>query len=81
MQKIVSYHEIHIFLFQTLCILANVADGDQAKEYIMSNEDVLKKLMNYMVNSPTSCRMLDFEIKVKSMQRSGTEAIRTEIQP
>ena len=36
-------------LLQTLCILANVADGDQAKEYIMSNEDVLKKLMNYMV--------------------------------
>lgn len=35
---------------QTLCILANVADGDQAKEFIMSNEDVLKKLMNYMLN-------------------------------
>ncbi|KAL4217467.1 Armadillo repeat-containing protein 8 [Mactra antiquata] len=33
---------------QTLCILANVAGGDQAKEYIMGNEDVLKKLMNYM---------------------------------
>ncbi|XP_045177690.1 armadillo repeat-containing protein 8-like isoform X1 [Mercenaria mercenaria] len=35
---------------QTLCILANVADGDQAKEYIMGNEDVLKKLMNYMLH-------------------------------
>jgi len=38
-------------IFQTLCILSNVADGDKAKEFIMSNEDVLKKLMNYMVIS------------------------------
>lgn len=35
---------------QTLCILSNVADGDQAKAYIMENEDVLKKLMNYMLH-------------------------------
>ncbi|XP_053646914.1 armadillo repeat-containing protein 8 isoform X1 [Cherax quadricarinatus] len=34
---------------QALCILANIADGDMAKNAIMSNEDVLKKLMNYMV--------------------------------
>lgn len=34
---------------QALCILANIADGDIAKSAIMSNEDVLKKLMNYMV--------------------------------
>ncbi|RXG59952.1 Armadillo repeat-containing protein 8 [Armadillidium vulgare] len=34
---------------QALCILANIADGDVAKSAIMSNEDVLKKLMNYMV--------------------------------
>ncbi|MPC52589.1 Armadillo repeat-containing protein 8 [Portunus trituberculatus] len=33
---------------QALCILANIADGDIAKSAIMSNEDVLKKLMNYM---------------------------------
>ncbi|XP_013393679.1 armadillo repeat-containing protein 8 isoform X2 [Lingula anatina] len=36
---------------QTLCILANVADGDSAKDFIMGNEDVLKKLMNYMMHS------------------------------
>ncbi|XP_061163815.1 armadillo repeat-containing protein 8-like isoform X2 [Saccostrea echinata] len=36
---------------QTLCILTNVADGDEAKEYIMGNEDVLKKLMTYMVHT------------------------------
>lgn len=35
--------------FQTLCILTNVADGDDAKGYIIENEDVLKKLMTYMV--------------------------------
>ena len=34
---------------QALCILANIADGDLAKEFIMSNEDVLGKLTNYMV--------------------------------
>ena len=35
---------------QALCILANVADGDTAKDYIMGNEDMLKKLMSYMVS-------------------------------
>ena len=29
---------------QALCILANIADGDTAKTFIMSNEDVLKKV-------------------------------------
>src|SRR6266487_309136 len=36
---------------QALCILANIADGDAAKEFIMSNEDVLKKLTSYMMHS------------------------------
>lgn len=36
---------------QALCILANIADGDTAKDYIMANEDVLKKLQDYMVSS------------------------------
>lgn len=35
---------------QALCILANVADGDRARDHIMANDDVLKKLMDYMVN-------------------------------
>lgn len=39
---------------QALCILANIADGEQAKEFILGNEDVLKKLFNYMV-SGNSC--------------------------
>ncbi|EEB12505.1 Sperm-associated antigen, putative [Pediculus humanus corporis] len=36
---------------QALCILANIADGDSAKDYIMANEDVLKKLTDYMMHS------------------------------
>ncbi|KAK2585298.1 hypothetical protein KPH14_009983 [Odynerus spinipes] len=36
---------------QALCILANVADGDRARDHIMANEDVLKKLMDYMMHS------------------------------
>ncbi|XP_041374245.1 armadillo repeat-containing protein 8-like [Gigantopelta aegis] len=36
---------------QTLCILANIADGDQAKDVIMENDDILKKLTSYMVHS------------------------------
>ena len=34
---------------QALCILANIADGAGARDFILGNEDVLKKLMNYMV--------------------------------
>lgn len=36
---------------QALCILANIADGDSAKEFIMTSEDVLKKLTSYMMHS------------------------------
>jgi hypothetical protein len=38
---------------QALCILANIGDGESAKEYIMANEDVLKKLTDYMVSTVT----------------------------
>ena len=34
---------------QALCILANIADGASSRDFILGNEDVLKKLMNYMV--------------------------------
>ncbi|RZF32139.1 hypothetical protein LSTR_LSTR004002 [Laodelphax striatellus] len=36
---------------QALCILANIGDGDTAKDYIMANEDVLKKLQDYMMHN------------------------------
>ncbi|TRY91861.1 hypothetical protein DNTS_027203 [Danionella cerebrum] len=36
---------------QTLCILANIADGNTAKELIMTNDDMLQKLKYYMGHS------------------------------
>ena len=33
---------------QALCILGHIADGATSKEFIMSNEDVLKKVANYL---------------------------------
>ncbi|XP_029315013.1 armadillo repeat-containing protein 8 isoform X3 [Cottoperca gobio] len=36
---------------QTLCILANVADGNTAKELLMTNDDVLQKIKYYMGHS------------------------------
>lgn len=34
---------------QALCILANIGDGDSAKDFIMNSDDILKKLKEYMV--------------------------------
>lgn len=36
---------------QALCILANIADGDFAKNFIMSDDDILRKLATYMMHS------------------------------
>lgn len=35
---------------QALCILANIASGTTAKESIMSNEHILKKLVSFMIH-------------------------------
>ncbi|XP_017772373.1 PREDICTED: armadillo repeat-containing protein 8-like isoform X2 [Nicrophorus vespilloides] len=35
---------------QALCILVNIADGERARDHIMENEDVLKKLRDYMTH-------------------------------
>jgi hypothetical protein len=32
-----------------LCILSNIAAGASAKEFIVANEDILRKVTNYMV--------------------------------
>lgn len=46
-------------LFQTLCILANIADGTTAKELIMTNDDILQKIKYYMVGlCPCHCSMV-----------------------
>lgn len=39
---------------QALCILGNIADGERSKDHIMANEDVLKKLTDYMTHSNNS---------------------------
>ncbi|CAL1582590.1 unnamed protein product [Knipowitschia caucasica] len=36
---------------QTICILANIADGNTAKELIMTNDDMLQKVKYYMGHS------------------------------
>ncbi|KAJ0005429.1 hypothetical protein NQD34_015323 [Periophthalmus magnuspinnatus] len=36
---------------QTLCILANIADGNTAKELIMTNDDMLQKVKYYLGHS------------------------------
>lgn len=35
---------------QALCILGNIGDGERAKDHIMANEDVLRKLVDYLVS-------------------------------
>lgn len=42
---------------QALCILGNLADGEKAKDLIMANEDVLRKLVHYLV-----CRFFKMNI-------------------
>ena len=44
---------------QALCILANIADGASSRDFILGNEDVLKKLMNYMVSGGGTRRRPD----------------------
>lgn len=51
-------HRPFVF-FQTLCILANIADGTTAKELIMTNDDILQKIKYYMVGlCPFHCSLL-----------------------
>jgi len=42
---------------QALCVLSNIADGDSSKDFIMSNEDVLRKITNYMVHDNTKLQV------------------------
>jgi armadillo repeat-containing protein 8 len=36
---------------QALCILGNIGDGEKSKDFIMANEDVLRKLVDYLVGN------------------------------
>nr|XP_057938795.1 armadillo repeat-containing protein 8 isoform X3 [Doryrhamphus excisus] len=42
---------------QTLCILANIADGNTAKELIMTNDDMLQKIKYYMGHSSVKLQL------------------------
>ncbi|XP_066206406.1 armadillo repeat-containing protein 8 isoform X4 [Saccopteryx leptura] len=42
---------------QTLCILANIADGTTAKELIMTNDDILQKIKYYMGHSQVKLQL------------------------
>ncbi|CAG9864610.1 unnamed protein product [Phyllotreta striolata] len=55
---------------QALCILGNIADGERAREHIMSNEDVLKKLIDYM-NHPAACLQESAVFCVNNLTRRG----------
>ncbi|XP_013190820.1 armadillo repeat-containing protein 8 [Amyelois transitella] len=35
---------------QALCILGNIGDGEKARDFIMANEDVLRKLVDYLAH-------------------------------
>ncbi|XP_060519249.1 armadillo repeat-containing protein 8-like [Cylas formicarius] len=55
---------------QALLILSNVADGDRAKDHIMSNDDVLKKLVNYMTH-PAPCLQESAVFCIGNLSRRG----------
>lgn len=45
-----------IFL-QALCVIANIANGSSAKEFVMRDESLLKRLMQYMMNDSVKLQM------------------------
>lgn len=55
---------------QALCILVNIADGERAREHIMSNEDVLKKLIDYMTH-PAPCLQESSVFCINNLTRRG----------
>ncbi|KAJ3664415.1 hypothetical protein Zmor_008589 [Zophobas morio] len=55
---------------QALCILGNIADGEKAREHIMSNEDVLKKLIDYMTH-PAPCLQEASVFCINNLSRLG----------
>ncbi|XP_064832866.1 armadillo repeat-containing protein 8-like [Oncorhynchus masou masou] len=60
---------------QTLCILANIADGNTAKELIMTNDDILQKIKYYMGHSNAKLQLAaTFCISNLSRNEEGSEA-------
>ncbi|KAL9958428.1 hypothetical protein ACROYT_G035440 [Oculina patagonica] len=42
---------------QALCVIANIANGSSAKEFVMRDESLLKRLMHYMMNDSVKLQM------------------------
>ncbi|KAL1516972.1 hypothetical protein ABEB36_000797 [Hypothenemus hampei] len=55
---------------QALLILSNIADGEKAKENIMINEDILKKLVDYMTH-PAPCLQESAVFCIGNLSRKG----------
>lgn len=55
---------------QALLILSNIADGERAKDHIISNDDVLKKLVDYMTH-PAPCLQESAVFCVGNLSRKG----------
>nr|XP_029517005.1 armadillo repeat-containing protein 8-like isoform X4 [Oncorhynchus nerka] len=62
---------------QTLCILANIADGNTAKELIMTNDDILQKIKYSMGHSNAKLQLAaTFCISNLIWNEEGSEAAR-----
>ncbi|CAH1123411.1 unnamed protein product [Ceutorhynchus assimilis] len=55
---------------QALLILSNIADGERAKDHIMINEDILKKLVAYMTH-PAPCLQESAVFCIGNLSRQG----------
>ncbi|XP_078344831.1 armadillo repeat-containing protein 8-like isoform X1 [Oculina patagonica] len=42
---------------QALCVIANIANGSSAKEFVMRDESLLKRLMHYMMSDSVKLQM------------------------
>lgn len=42
---------------QALCTFANIADGEMGKEMLMSNEDILKRILSHLKNPDTKLQI------------------------
>ena len=65
---------------QALCLVANIADGNDARNYIMNNEDVLRKIMNYMLDTRTKLQVRDAGI-IYGYRQGSLEKIRAPLLP
>ncbi|XP_044767102.1 armadillo repeat-containing protein 8-like [Coccinella septempunctata] len=59
---------------QALCILGNIADGDRARDHIMMNEDILKKVIAFM-SHPAVCLQETSVFCIQNLARKGEPGV------